>query len=119
MDKPIAWMYTTEVCNRLEETEFSKDSGERRWREKVLNITPLYAEPELKDYWWLVDEWGCMNFFDSAEAYRYARQHVGGLMEGDCDSGDQFRANNIEDCWKMEDLLKWKNGVMIDPEVYK
>lgn len=73
----------------------------------------------MKTYWWLVDEWGCMNFFDSAEAYRYARQHVNGLMECDCSPGDSFKAIDVQDCWKMEDLQKWKDGIMVDAAIYK
>lgn len=67
----------------------------------------------MKTFWWLVDEWGCMNFFDSVEAYRHARRHVHGMMEGDCHSGDSFEALEVKDCWKMEDLLNFKNGLPI------
>lgn len=68
----------------------------------------------MKRFWWLVDEWGCMNFFDSAEAYRHARRHVHGLMEGDTSSGDSFMAVDVQNCWKIKDLLKWKDGIMED-----
>lgn len=112
MDKPIAWMYKTEVCNRLEETEFSKDSGERRWREKVLEIVPLYAEPEIRTYWWILDEWGVLNFFDKREDFLHARKHIDGLDESSTTCCDSFEARFVADCWKTEDVIKWKNGIL-------
>lgn len=64
----------------------------------------------MKNFWWLVDEYGCINFFDSAEAYRYARRHYPGMRNGECSPGDVFTAEAVQGCWKMEDLLKYKDG---------
>ena len=30
----------------------------------------------MKTFWWIYDEHGIVNFFDTHEAFRYARQHV-------------------------------------------
>lgn len=114
-NKPIAWMYKTEVCNRIEEEEFSGDSGYRRWSEKVLEIVPLYLKPEPKTYWWILDEWGILNFFDKHSDFLHARKHVDGLAEWDTTRAGSFQATigGIE-CWKTEELLKWKDGIYSD-----
>ena len=69
---------------------------------------------KMNKFWWLLDEWGCMNFFDSGEAYRYARKHYPGMMEGSCPPGDHFEAESVQGCWKMEDLKKYKDGYEIE-----
>lgn len=61
-------------------------------------------------FWWLVDECGCMNFFNSGEAYRYARKHYPGMREGECSPGDMFEAVDVKDCWSMKDLMKYEDG---------
>lgn len=70
----------------------------------------------MKDYWWILDEWGCMNFFDEYKAFAHARKHVDGLAEWSTNSCDRFKADNVADCWKMEDLLKWKDGIHGDEQ---
>lgn len=39
---PVAWLYITDVTNRFEEQEYTKDQAENMWKEKVLEIVPLY-----------------------------------------------------------------------------
>lgn len=65
----------------------------------------------MKKYWWIVDEWGMLNLFDSAEAFRRARNHVHGLMGYDTSLYGDFQAEGVKDCWTMEELLKWNEGV--------
>lgn len=64
----------------------------------------------MEQYWWILDEWGCLNFFDTVEAYQHARRHVHGLMRGDTVHVGTFHAKGVDDCWKMEDLLNWEDG---------
>lgn len=66
---------------------------------------------ELKTYWWIVDEWGLINFFDNHSDYLYARKHVNGLSEGDTHLYGTFKAVEVDDCWITEELHKWKDGV--------
>lgn len=39
-------LYVTDVCNRFEEDNYTKEQAERMYREKVLQIIPLYADWE-------------------------------------------------------------------------
>lgn len=66
----------------------------------------------MKTFWWIYDDFGCMNFFDSAEAFRHARNHIHGLMECDTSKCDRFQAEAVADCWKLKDVMNWKDGVM-------
>lgn len=66
----------------------------------------------MKRYWWILDEWGCMNFFDSVEAFRHARSHVHGLMESDTYNFGDFQAENVKGCYPLEEILKWKDGLI-------
>lgn len=68
----------------------------------------------MKRYFWIVDEWGCMNFFDNISDFRHARKHIHGMMEGDTFHYGDFKAENVEDCWATEDVLKWKDGISND-----
>lgn len=68
----------------------------------------------MKDYWFIIDEHGCINFFDSAEAFNYARKHYPGMMSGDTSTYDRFRAEDVEDCWRLEDLWEYVDGYKIN-----
>jgi hypothetical protein len=66
---------------------------------------------ELKTYWWIVDEWGLINFFDNHSDYLYARKHVPGMDYCSTQRCDTFKAVDVESCWVTEELHKWKDGV--------
>lgn len=68
----------------------------------------------MRDYWFIIDEYGCPNFFDSAEAFNYARRNYPGMMDGDTSIYDRFRAEDVEDCWKLEDLWEYVDGHRIN-----
>ena len=72
----------------------------------------------MKTFWWTYDEHGIMNFSDTHEAFRYARQHVDGLMEGDTWRCDSFQAEAVADCWDIEHLHQWENGVFVGKREY-
>lgn len=65
----------------------------------------------MKTYWWILDEWGCMNFFDSYDLFRHARNHIHGLTSWDAPNCDSFQADNVKGCWKEEDVYKWKDSI--------
>lgn len=67
----------------------------------------------MKNFWWLLDEWGCMNFFDNHESYLYARNNYPGMMEGCCFPGDVFEAESVKGCWKLEELKKYEKGYLV------
>lgn len=65
----------------------------------------------MKTFYVIYDDFGCFNFFDSLESFRYARKHVHGLMECDTMAADSFQAESVSDCWKNEELSKWYEGM--------
>lgn len=68
----------------------------------------------MKTYWWILDEYGIMNFFDSFENFSHARKHIHGMMESDTHHCDSFKAESVEDCWDTASVLKWKDGTLIE-----
>lgn len=65
----------------------------------------------MKRYWWILDEWDLLNVFDSPEVFNHARKHVHGCMECDTFTVGAFNAENVEDCWTMEEVMLWEDGI--------